>query len=135
GDYIMGSETEFNLRLARLGYRNLFCNAIAVEHQIRPYQLEPRWLAGRARRFGRGKAHAAAPCPAAAVQEPAVPQLFGIERWRLRVMAQAAAGGLWARLTGNRRLFIKSLWDWHMHRAFLAELKLIRGPDPKSRQP
>jgi glycosyltransferase involved in cell wall biosynthesis len=57
GNYIMGSETELTSRLAEAGYLCWFEASLAVKHQIRPEQLSPKWLAGRARRFGRHAAH------------------------------------------------------------------------------
>lgn len=52
--YAMGSETEFVARLARAGHRCWHVADAEVEHFIREYQLEQRWIFGRAIRFGRG---------------------------------------------------------------------------------
>lgn len=54
-DYPMGSETEFLMRAAKAGHKTWFCKYAKVGHIIRPHQVEEAWLAGRARRFGRGQ--------------------------------------------------------------------------------
>jgi hypothetical protein len=54
--YAMGSETEFNLRLRRLGYAAVFLPRSLIHHVIQPYQLDRQWLVGRAFRQGRGEA-------------------------------------------------------------------------------
>jgi hypothetical protein len=54
--YPMGSETEFNLRLARLGHAAVYVPQATVRHQIRPEQMTRTWLVGRAFREGRGEA-------------------------------------------------------------------------------
>ena len=54
--YPMGSETEFNLRLKRLGFEAVFLPDSLVHHQIRPDQMSRQWLVGRAFREGRGAA-------------------------------------------------------------------------------
>ncbi len=54
--YPMGSETEFNMRLNRLGYEAVFLPESLVHHQIRQDQLSPKWLVRRAFLEGRGVA-------------------------------------------------------------------------------
>lgn len=54
-NYIMGSETEFTVRLARSGYKSWFCSGAMVQHIIRENQLELNWIKGRAFRYGRGQ--------------------------------------------------------------------------------
>jgi hypothetical protein len=53
--YAMGSETEFNLRLRRLGYAAVFLPQSVVHNVIRPHQMEFEFLIGRAFRQGRGE--------------------------------------------------------------------------------
>lgn len=52
--YPMGSETEFNLRMERGGYRAWFTASAVVEHIITDDQMERRWVLSRAVRYGRG---------------------------------------------------------------------------------
>jgi glycosyltransferase involved in cell wall biosynthesis len=54
-DYAMGSETDLVLRLQRRGQYPVFLPRSLVRHIIRPEQLEPAWLIGRAFRHGRGE--------------------------------------------------------------------------------
>jgi glycosyltransferase involved in cell wall biosynthesis len=54
--YAMGSETEFVLRLQRLGHYAVFLPGALVRHVIQPGQLDRNWLISRAFRQGRGEA-------------------------------------------------------------------------------
>ena len=83
GNYIMGSETELLLRLNDAGYLNWYTKDIIVKHQILKHQFSPRWIFGRAVRFGKKRC-------AAAMQERQdqtnVVRVFGLPRcqvWRL----------------------------------------------------
>lgn len=55
-NYIMGSETEFVLRLEAAGYAPIYLPNALVYHQIRPEQMSYDWLVNRAYRAGRGEA-------------------------------------------------------------------------------
>lgn len=52
--YGMGSETEFTVRLQRLGHRAFFVAEAAVGHIVRPEQTTEAWVLGRAFRHGLG---------------------------------------------------------------------------------
>ena len=54
-NYVMGSETDFNVRMEALGHRCLFVPTAIVRHQIRPEQLSDQWLHRRTMRLGRGE--------------------------------------------------------------------------------
>jgi GT2 family glycosyltransferase len=60
-NYAMGSETEFNLRLRRLGYAAVFLPGSVVHNVIRPWQMESSYLISRAFRQGRGEIRVQAP--------------------------------------------------------------------------
>lgn len=82
-NYVMGSETEFTIRLHKLGYKSWFCKEAVVHHIIRDYQLNPEWIIKRAYRFGRSVYR----------QEyrsfnPKIPILFGIPRWMFSKLLQ-----------------------------------------------
>jgi len=82
-NYVMGSETEFTIRLHKLGYKSWFCKEAVVYHIIRDYQLDPEWIIKRAYRFGRNMYR----------QEyrsfnPKIPILFGIPRWMFSKLLQ-----------------------------------------------
>lgn len=55
-NYVMGSETEFNIRLEKAGFSPVYLPNSLVYHQIRPEQLKIKWLYGRAFREGRRQA-------------------------------------------------------------------------------
>lgn len=57
GQYIMGSETEFNLRVAAAGHSTWFCPSARVGHIIRDFQTTENWVIRRAYRFGRNKCY------------------------------------------------------------------------------
>lgn len=78
GNYPMGSETEFTRRLHKDGFKCWFANDIIVKHQIRNYQLTPKWLFVRAIRHGKGK------CAAdVKIEKSEGHFIFGIPRWRI----------------------------------------------------
>lgn len=53
GQYIMGSETDFNDRVGALGFTCRHVRGAIVEHLVRPEQVEHEWLIKRAFRSGR----------------------------------------------------------------------------------
>ncbi|HEV7596302.1 MAG TPA: glycosyltransferase [Gemmatimonadaceae bacterium] len=53
--YAMGSETEFVVRLTRLGHSAWHVRDAEVEHYIREFQMRRPWILRRAIRFGRGQ--------------------------------------------------------------------------------
>ncbi len=55
-NYVMGSETEFLLRVHAAGYHGVYLPKAIVHHRIRAEQMTRRWLRGRAFRMGRGHA-------------------------------------------------------------------------------
>lgn len=54
GQYAMGSETEFNLRMEKVGHRCCHVPGAVVRHIIPAEYIERKWLMGRAYRYGRG---------------------------------------------------------------------------------
>jgi glycosyltransferase involved in cell wall biosynthesis len=60
-NYAMGSETEFDLRLRRMGHAAIFLPRSVVHNVIQPHQLDRAWLVGRAFRQGRGETRFQAP--------------------------------------------------------------------------
>ena len=113
GAYAMGSETEFTRRIGALGHRAWFCEQARVTHQIRPHQLEPAWVLGRASRFGRG----------ARAQEarPDVPHLFGVPRWMLANYAAEAARRLLALAARDGPKSFAHAWELAYLRGYLAQ--------------
>jgi glycosyltransferase involved in cell wall biosynthesis len=54
--YITGSETSLTVALERRGHHAIYLPGAVVHHRIRPDQLTPAWLHGRAFRKGRAEA-------------------------------------------------------------------------------
>ena len=54
-NYTMGSETELLKRLAREGFKTWHCKNAIVEHRIRSFQMNKKWILARAIRYGRGE--------------------------------------------------------------------------------
>jgi GT2 family glycosyltransferase len=80
GNYIMGSETEFTVRLEKAGFRSVYLPRSLVFHQIRPEQLKAKWLYGRSFRDGRQKA--------LWYGRPNVPEVFGVPRFMIRQLIE-----------------------------------------------
>lgn len=53
--YAMGSETELSVRLSEAGHKLYYCNDATVQHIIRPFQMQTKWILNRAFRLGRGR--------------------------------------------------------------------------------
>lgn len=79
GHYIMGSETEFNLRIASYGYRTWYTPSAAVRHIIRPFQLRRAWILKRAFRFGRNMWRQGG--------DRQAPATLGVPNWMIRRMS------------------------------------------------
>jgi len=54
GNYIMGSEVEFNLRVASHGYKTWYCPDAIVQHIILKHETTKKWIMQRAYKFGKG---------------------------------------------------------------------------------
>ena len=50
----MGSEVEFNQRIAAHGYKTWYCPEAIVQHIIHEYQTTRKWIRRRAYKFGKG---------------------------------------------------------------------------------
>jgi glycosyltransferase involved in cell wall biosynthesis len=80
GQYIMGSETEFNIRAQGQGHACYFKPRAVVQHIIRPKQMEPQWVVQRAYRFGRNAWNQYAN----GSEKDSVPTVMGMPRWRFK---------------------------------------------------
>lgn len=104
-DYIMGSETEFTIRIHNAGHQSWFCDDAQVRHIIRHEQLTQSWVIGRAYRFGRGQW----------VQDLEkgfnVPRIGNIPRWRIRALANEYIRKMVAYVKNDRNNLFKSRWE------------------------
>jgi GT2 family glycosyltransferase len=98
GNYIMGSETEFLLRLSDAGFEAVYLPNVLVHHQIRTEQLELPWIKRRAFLMGR----------AIVVEDTAQGYIkfFGFSRYQLKVWLLQFFQLLAAYMTFNRKKII-----------------------------
>jgi GT2 family glycosyltransferase len=105
-NYAMGSETEFVRRLVRAGYTCWYTPRAVVEHIIEARQLDPKWILGRAERFGRGQYRMGlTETPVASAQ------LFGVPRYLFREIAERFIAALWWSVRGDRRRRFRAQWN------------------------
>jgi glycosyltransferase involved in cell wall biosynthesis len=90
-NYAMGSETDFTVRLVEAGFKAWFCPEAVVHHFIRAYQLDRKWILGRAVRFGRGTYRRRL------LRQTQTPALwFGVPRYLYRQIGSRALAYSWA---------------------------------------
>lgn len=130
GSYVMGSETEFNKRMGRAGHRAWFCPSARVEHIIRESQLDPRWILGRARRFGRASFWDQASWDADMADGfSSMKMVFGIPRWAIRAAGEQWLLSLWYRLVRDRERSLRTRWEVGKHIGYMMEARRAI-PDP-----
>ena len=120
GNYVMGSETEFNKRVVAAGHLAWFCNSARVNHFVRPHQLTEEFCLGRAFRGGRGS------CVEAGSLAH-YPQLLGAPRWLYtKKIHHALQIGL-AILRGDREGNFKARFQYHHTRGFLYQAHIMKS--------
>jgi glycosyltransferase involved in cell wall biosynthesis len=112
GNYVMGSETEFNKRIVAAGHQAWFCNSARVHHFIRPHQLTEEFCLGRAFRGGRGSCLEAGSLAH-------YPTLFGVPRWLYTKKWRHALEIALATLRGDQEGKFKARFQYHHTRGFL----------------
>lgn len=125
GQYIMGSETEFNIRIANEGYRSWFCPDSRVQHIIRDFQMTEEWVIRRAYRFGRNLC-----LKEYTEQGPIAAQsflfgLFNFPRWMLRRVVQDSISGYLWKLTRNQEKAVQLLWDAAFYRGYVTQAQAL----------
>jgi len=117
-NYVMGSETEFTVRLREYGYKSWFCTDAIVHHFIRSYQLEKKWISGRAYRFGRSKFRQEANS-----LNPEIPKLYGVPRWMVRKLINEGFIAAVARVVGNSDRNFLARWEMSFILGYLSEAR------------
>jgi len=112
GNYIMGSETEFNKRVVAAGHKAWFSNNPRVNHFIRPHQLTEEFCLGRAFRGGRGTCLETG-------DMTHFPTLFGVPRWLYTKKMRHALQIALATLRGDSEAKFKARFHYHHTRGFL----------------
>jgi len=115
-NYVMGSETEFTIRIRKYGYKSWFCPDSIVYHFIRSYQLEKKWIFGRAYRSGRGAFQREQN-----TLKPEIPKLFGAPRWMVRKLINEGLVAVAARIIGNSDRNFLARWEMSFILGYLSE--------------
>lgn len=121
GQYIMGSETEFNIRIVNAGSKSWFCSKSKVDHIIRDFQMEYDWVVQRGYRAGRMRARSVVSDAASSgAGYPKVPA------WLIRRVVQNYVVGSWFKFLGNEKEAIKSQWLLSYDKGYLSQLKAMK---------
>ncbi len=107
GPYPMGGETEFLSRIGKQGARGYFVKDAMVQHIIRPWQLEPRWIRCRASNFGRSRYLLAQ----RNTREELSSRLCGVPRWLLRRQVESVLRLALAIIRRDRRGVDALTWE------------------------
>ena len=122
GQYAMGSETEFNIRAASMNHRCYFEPRAVVSHIIRPNQVHPEWVLGRAFRYGRNVWNE----ERLEGGQSDVPLVFGVPRWRVRrYLEHRVLAGL-RRLTGGPEDAFRHDWEVMFLRGYFEQARKDR---------
>jgi glycosyltransferase involved in cell wall biosynthesis len=115
-NYVMGSETEFTLRVSNAGFKSWFCKEAVVSHFIRATQMEKAWILKRASRFGRNMYRQEVN------QGPFdVPTFLGVPRWRVRKLVNEWAKSAHASLVGQIDEAFRANWEVYFLRGYFYE--------------
>lgn len=117
-DYVMGSETEFVKRMAKLGSEAVYLPDAVVTHQIRPEQLHWGWLCQRVYRQGRGTA-----------RETGMPegrQIAGVPRYLWRKLIQTRIHSLGLRVCRQHDQALQRELDYWFQRGLIYEYRRIK---------
>lgn len=125
GQYIMGSETEFNIRVAAKGYKSWFCADARVQHIIRDFQMTREWTIRRAYRFGRNSCVQEYTKPEQMAAESFLFGSFNFPKWMLRRIIQDSIFGYLWKMAGNDEKSVKYLWDAAFYRGYVTQAQLF----------
>ncbi|MDO9047799.1 MAG: glycosyltransferase [Methylobacter sp.] len=119
-NYVMGSETEFTIRLGKAGYKSWFCKSAVVQHIIRDNQLEPEWIVNRAYRFGRNMYR-----QEYKYFDSKIPFLFGIPRWMFAKLLQQYNCYVMALVQGDVTKKWVALWEIQFIKGYFYESRVF----------
>lgn len=121
-NYVMGSETDFLQRAEQEGYHAYFSKTVIVEHIIRPWQFNKKWLQQRAFKFGRAIVH-----NQLRVKELEQHNLlFGYPKWGFRKVAELWMTRMVTQFKKEPNNKYSADWDYYMNLGFLSEYKKIQ---------
>lgn len=126
GQYMMGSETEFNIRVAHDGYKTWFCPEARVGHIIRDFQISEDWVVRRAYRFGRNKCHQDFNNFSDDSQAENLRGLLNFPRWMLRKIATETLLSFTTRITGKKAASVAHSWEASFLRGYIAQAMALK---------
>lgn len=126
GQYIMGSETEFNYRVCQQGFKAWFCPSAKVQHIIRDFQINEKWIIRRAYRMGRGSCITKYLSQDGLHKYPHQPYLFNFPKWMLRRIFQNIIVGWLYKLTGNKRKSLMMQLDAAFYKGYIKQAQILK---------
>lgn len=129
GQYIMGSETEFNIRLATQGYKTWFCPDVCVQHIIRDFQMTQEWIIRRAYRFGRNSCLQEYTKLGYIAPESFLFGTFNFPKWMLRRAVQDSISGYLWKLAGKDEKSVTQRWDAAFYRGYISQAQVLKKRD------
>ena len=130
GQYIMGSETEFNIRVASFGYKCWFCPTAKVGHIIRDFQMQKSWVISRGYRYGKNK------CLQDYTQsQQQVKSLWGIikfPKWMLRSFIENTMKGYLERILKKDAQSVAHLWEAAFYRGYIYQAQKLQSNQKNS---
>ena len=120
GNYPIGGETEFNLRLAQQGHKAWFAPCAVVEHLVRKAHMEKAWIMQRAIRYGRGQLRLFY------AEEVAHAHLwFGIPRYVLRHLVMEGIGITAAWVLRRQKALFRARWRFNYRYGQTIEARIL----------
>lgn len=113
GQYAMGSDVEFNIRVALSGYESWFLREAEVGHIIREEQLEKKWILKRAFRFGKMK------YARKAKKFERELRFGGIPIWIYRAAIKNAMSAIFFESIRDQRRAFKAAWNYQYYLGFI----------------
>ncbi len=125
-NYPMGSETEFLTRLKNKGYKAYFFSEVIVEHIVRKWQFEQKWLNNRAYKAGRGAVYYQI---VGNDFEPNVKSICGYPRWALLRVLKIYVKLLWIKWFKRKDKVYeyKTRWNLNFYIGYTNEFKKAKG--------
>lgn len=119
GQYVMGSETEFTMRMADQGHRCYYLPDAVVAHMVPPEHMQRAWLMRRAFRAGRGY-WVRWLCG----EDYSGPRWFGAPRYLYGQLLRDWGHCQWMRLTAGKGEQLRADWVLHKTRGMISQARL-----------
>ena len=118
-NYVMGSETDFTIRLHKDGYKSWFCKEASVQHIIRERQMEADWIIARAFRFGRNMYRQESTSYGSNVAF-----FMGIPRWMFNKQLRQYLRLVISKFTRDKRESFSSKWEISFFKGYFTESRM-----------